>query len=283
MRAAAEICVGRWFGWAESQYHLPSSFNEVIGMSFSPTSDGCLFSSNKLDQLLVGARGKILTEVERVEANQFLNTAPGDLIDYLVQLAIVEPITLIKEKWYVETKDVQIDVRDDPIRFALGTKRTVLIPGERQVIHVPFDGPGHFFFAQSNQCSPDSPRGKVVGNELILQFEYPANTPRDVRPEINRLMADIEKHLGWQDSQIDAHNATLRHTATHVVNERRNRLLAKAQRTAALGIPVRQRTDAPKTYVIPTARRKAAPTLPPATSKPYEQSPPGPSSNMSTP
>ena len=59
-------------------------------MFFSPTSDGYLFSSNKLDQLLVEANGKLFTEVERLEANRFLNTTPENLIAYLMQLATVE-------------------------------------------------------------------------------------------------------------------------------------------------------------------------------------------------
>ncbi|PTT00365.1 hypothetical protein DBR24_10805 [Pseudomonas sp. HMWF006] len=59
-------------------------------MFFSPTSDGYLFSSNKLDQLLVEANGKLPTEVERLEANRFLNTTPENLIAYLMQLATVE-------------------------------------------------------------------------------------------------------------------------------------------------------------------------------------------------
>lgn len=242
-------------------------------MFLSPTSDGYLFSSNKLDQLLNEIKGKIFTEVEQPGENRFLNTAPEDLIAYLVQLATVEPIRLRREEWYLETKDVQIDVRGDQLRFVRGMNRPVLVPGERQVIHVPFDGPGHFFFAQSNQWSTNPPRAKVAGNELILEFEYPADSPRNVRPEVDRLLTDIEQHLGWQDSLIDAHNASLRHLATQLVDGRRDRLLAKAQRTAALGIPVRQRSDAPKTYAVPTARRKATPTLPPATSKPYEPEP----------
>lgn len=63
-------------------------------MFISPKADGYLFSSNHLDYLLQEMRGKIPTEVERLDANRLLNTASEDLIAYLMQIATVEPITL---------------------------------------------------------------------------------------------------------------------------------------------------------------------------------------------
>ncbi|MEE5052405.1 hypothetical protein V2J84_01870 [Pseudomonas alliivorans] len=71
-----------------------------------------------------------------------------------------------------------------------------------------------------------------------------------------------------QRAQCVAH-----HLAAQVVNDRKKRLLAKSQRTADLGIPVRQCSDAPKTYAVPTARRESVPTLQPATSQPFESEP----------
>lgn len=242
-------------------------------MFISPKADGYLFSSGNLEYLLQEMRGKIPTEVERLDANRLLNTAPEDLIAYLMQLATVEPITLRRDEWYVDTEEVQIDVRGDSSRYIRDMSRPALVPGERVTVHVPFDGHELFFFSQSNHWSTNPPRGKVAGGELILEFQYPSDSPREVRPEVDRVLANIEQYLEWQGSQINAHNASLHQLAAQVVNDRRARLLAKSQRTAALGIPVRQRSDAPKTFAVPTARRKAAPTLPPATSKPFEPEP----------
>jgi hypothetical protein len=72
---------------------------------------------------------------------------------------------------------------------------------------------------------------------------------------------------------IDAHNEALPSSAQQAIEQRRSRLLAQSQRAQALGIPIRRRDDAPRTYAVPTVRRNAAPTLPPATAAAFQPEP----------
>lgn len=72
---------------------------------------------------------------------------------------------------------------------------------------------------------------------------------------------------------IDTHNQNLPSAAGQLIHQRRERLLAQSQRAEALGIPIRRRADAPKTYALPTIRRKAVPTLPPATTAQFKPEP----------
>jgi hypothetical protein len=65
---------------------------------------------------------------------------------------------------------------------------------------------------------------------------------------------------------IDAHNKDLPAATEKAIQQRRERLLTQSQRAEALGIPIRRRDDTPKTYAVPTTRKKAAPVLPPANS-----------------
>jgi hypothetical protein len=94
-----------------------------------------------------------------------------------------------------------------------------------------------------------------------------------VRPLVERTLAEIEQYLGWQRTMLDAHNNGLAAIAEQAIQQRRERLLAQSQRAASLGIPIRRREDAPTTYAIPTARKKAAPSLPPASSAPFAPEP----------
>jgi hypothetical protein len=50
-------------------------------------------------------------------------------------------------------------------------------------------------------------------------------------------------------------------------------LLAHVNRAAALGIPVRRKADAPRTYAVPTCERMLRQTLPPASSAPFAPEP----------
>jgi hypothetical protein len=86
-------------------------------------------------------------------------------------------------------------------------------------------------------------------------------------------LAEIEQYLALQKSMIDSHNRDLPAAAEQAIRQRRERLLAQSQRAVALGIPIRRREDAPKTYAIPAVRKKATPVLPPASSIPFEPEP----------
>ena len=93
------------------------------------------------------------------------------------------------------------------------------------------------------------------------------------RTPVDHVLAEIEQHLGWQRGMIDAHNSTLPSAAEQAIQRRRERLLAQSHRAAALGIPVKRRDDAPKTYAVPTVRKKATPSLPPASSAQFTPEP----------
>ncbi len=236
-------------------------------------SKGLLFVTHDLDHSLRSTMQKMRQDVETLNENRLLNTAPDDLKRYLVEKHSVTPIMLLRDQWYADHEDVPVDVRHDPMRWIDDRSHPAMVAGERIEVRVPFDGEAELFYAKANTFTMSPPRAVIEKNELLLRFESPADQPRDVRALVDRTLADIEQHLGWQRPMIDAHNAALPGAAEQAISERRNRLLAQSQRAEALGIPIRRRTDAPKTYALPTVKRKAAPTLPPATTAQFKPEP----------
>lgn len=236
-------------------------------------SKGLLFVTHDLDLILRNTAQSAQKEVEALDANGLLNTAPEDLKHYLVEKYSVTPITLLHDQWYADSQEVQVDVRYDRMRWIEDTSRPVMIPGERIEVRVPFDGDSELFYARANTSTLNPPRAVIEKNELVLRYDSPADQAREVRPLVDQVLTDIEQHLGWQRSMIDAHNTALPAVAEQAIQQRRARLLAQSQRAEALGIPIKRRADAPKTYTVPTARRKAAPTLPPATTAQFKPEP----------
>jgi hypothetical protein len=234
---------------------------------------GYLFSSKDLGESLRATTQNMIAEVESLDANRLLNTAPEDLKRYLVEKFCVTPVTLLRDQWYADHEEVQVDVRYDQNRGIRDTSRPVLIPGERIEVHVPFEGEAELFYMRANTYTANPPRGEIERNELVLRNDSPSDATRDVRTLVDRQLADIDQHLGWQRAMIDAHNTALPHAALHTIEQRRERLLAQSQRAAALGIPIRRRGDAPKTYAIPTVRKKATPVLPPTSTAPFQPEP----------
>lgn len=237
-------------------------------------SKGYLFSSLSLQDILTQQTQKLRQEVEAFEANRLLNTAPEDLKQYLVQKYCVEPLILRRDDWYSDSAEVQVDVRYDSRRFIRDTGRPVYVPGERVDVHVPFEGDPELFYAHANQFSSNPPRAVVNKTDLLFRYDFPSDAPHvDVRSSVERVLNEIEQYLGLQRAMIQAYNQELANQSAQCIEQRRTRLLAQSERVAALGIPVRRREDAPKTYAVPTVQKKAAPKLPPASAMPFKPEP----------
>ncbi len=237
------------------------------------TGKNLLFHSSDLSQFLRSRAAALQQEVDSIDSNRLLNTAIDDLKRYLVERYCMTPICLLRDKAYADVSEVMVDVRYDPSRWIDDKSRPVLKPGEAVEIRVPFDGMVELFYARPDTRSLNPPRATVCGNEVVLRYETPADAPRDVRPLIDRSLEEIEQHLVWQRTMLDTFNNGLAALATRAIEGRRQRLLAQSERAAALGIPIRRRDNAPQTYAISTVRKKAAPTLPPASSTPFSPEP----------
>lgn len=236
-------------------------------------SKGLLFCTNDLSLILRNAVAAMHKELESIPANRLLNTAPDDLRDYLAGKYRVEGIRLLRDQWYANPHDTQVDVRYDTNRWIEDKSRPFWVPGERVEVRVPFAGEADLFYAKADRLSMNPPRAIVEKNELVLRYDSPADAPRDIRPLIDRALTEIEQHLGWQAAMLDVHNNGLSAAAAQAIGQRRARLLAQSHRAAALGIPIKRRNDAPQTYAIPISRTKAAPALPPASAAPYTPEP----------
>lgn len=236
-------------------------------------SKGLLFCTYDLSQSLRNAAEAMHKEVENLAANRLLNTAPDDLRDYLAAKYRVESVRLLRDQWYADTRETQVDVRYDTNRWIDDKSRPFLVPGESVEVRVPFEGEAELFYAKADRFSMNPPRAIVEKNELVLRYDSPADAPLDVRPLVDRALTEIEQHIGWQAAMLDTHNNGLPAAAAQAIEQRRARLLAQSQRAAALGIPIKRRNDAPQTYAIPIARTRAAPALPPASSAQYTPEP----------
>ncbi|WP_431274665.1 hypothetical protein ACQ858_22155 [Variovorax ureilyticus] len=237
-------------------------------------SRGYLFSSRDLRQVLDAHVEALRNEVANIDGDQLLNTAPSDLIDYLVEKFTLPELALRRDEWSVSEQETKVDVSRDGNRyFSPGRSGPFYVPGQRIEVYVPFDGESELFYMRASQFSTNPPRARIQGSTLVLEFEQPSDKQSDIRADVDRLLADIEQHIGWGNPQVIAMNTSLRQEAQKVVESRRQQLLVNQNRVAALGIPVRERTGAPKTYAIPDVRKKAAPTLPAASRSPYKAEP----------
>jgi hypothetical protein len=103
---------------------------------------------------------KMRQEVEGLDPNRLLNTAPDDLKRYFVEKHSIDPIRLLRDDWYADTHEVQVDVRYDPMRWIDDKSRPALVPGERIEVRVPFEGESELFYCCPNTFTT-SPRARL--------------------------------------------------------------------------------------------------------------------------
>lgn len=236
---------------------------------------GYLFSKFRLRDRLQSHITAMEREITSLAPNRLLNTAPADLAAYLKQKYGMEPIQLRRDEWHAAEKETKVDVRYDGFRRGIFDQgQPVLVPGQRIDVRVPFDGDADLFFAQGDTYSSNPPRASVDGPELVITFEFPSDSPpADLRGYVDQTLSSVEQCLHWGREVLDPWNQRLEALALTAIEQRRSRILENQGRLSSLGIPVRAKSDAPKTYSIPDVRRRAIPTLPPATSAPFEPEP----------
>jgi hypothetical protein len=226
---------------------------------------GYLFSDLDLRAGMEAQRNQIDVEANALDANRVLNTSEEDLVQFLIDKHWIEAPTLRRDEWVADSKEAHATVTD--------YGRTITIPVTRIEIEVPFDGERDLFRARASQFTLSPPRAEIKAQSLLLTFEVRPEAGQDLRPQIDRELNEIERHLEWIRSDVTGHNNALRRVAEQAVRRRRERILATQGIAASLGIPLRERADAPRTYAAPAIRRKVAPSLPPASSAPYVAEP----------
>lgn len=236
---------------------------------------GSLFRKFDLRQHLEELGMSMAGEIERLPANQLLNTSTPDLANYFQEKYSLHPPALRKDEWSASQHEVQIDVSRDGNRFFSDENRqSFYIPGQRIDIEIPYDGDQKLFEARpSTFISAVTPAGFVTGDSLTISFEIPHDTERDIKVLADRQIQEIEHFLHWISNDVHGYNANVFGRATQLIDDRKSRLLKNQNRLASLGIPLKVRPDAARTYVAPTIRKKIEPSLPKASTAPYEPEP----------
>lgn len=237
-------------------------------------ASGYLFSSRELRAVLEAQASAMRAGVDSLDAIRLLNTAPADLAAYFAEKFRIEPLVLHTDRWTAGESECRVDVSGDPYRFPFDRPTgPFFIPGQRIQVEVPFEGEKDLFYCRPNTFSLSPPKAQIRGGVMSLTWDLPHDASRDLKPEIQRLVAEIAQHVTRIRDEVNSFNGALIAEAARAIDVRRARLLANQGRLASLGIPVRERADAPKTYAVPSVRRKAAPVLPPAGSTPFEPEP----------
>ena len=218
-------------------------------------------------------RQQMVAEIEKVDPDRLLNTSVDDLALYFSEKYKIDVPVLDEENLVVDQREKQIDVSRDPNRYITDRSRPFYITGSEIEVEIPFTGEAEAFKIQPNPYTLSPPRASVRGNLLTFTIVGTNLEATQVRGEIERTVREVQSYLTNLRANVAGLNGQIQGEARTVIEARRNKLLANRNTVASLGFKMKERQNAPKTYVPPEVRKKISPVMPPASSAPYKPEP----------
>ena len=212
-------------------------------------------------------------DIDGLESNRLLNTSIDDLCVYFEAKYRIDVPVLDEDGIIVDPHETQIDVSQDWNRAIRDRSRPFHVAGTAIEITVPFTGEAKVFNIQPTTFTSAPPAGEVRNGALCLTFTGTNLDPARVRSGIDSRLGEIRKYLGWLRKNADGFNKRIRQFAHDRIERRRQKLLADQHLVVALGFPLKERTDAPRTFTAPEVRRRITPAMPRAGAAPYQPEP----------
>jgi hypothetical protein len=212
-------------------------------------------------------------DVEKFDADRLLNTPVEDLAAYFAEKYKITVPTLDVDNLVVDQREKQIDVSRDPMRMIMDRGSPFYVTGSEIEVEVPFSGEAEAFKIQPNPYSLSPPRAAIRGSLLTFSIVGTNLDAAQVRAQIDRTIAEIQNYLGNLRGNMASLNDQLLGEARSAIEARRAKLLAARNMVASLGFKMKERENAPKTFVAPEVRRKLSPVLPPASTAPFKPEP----------
>jgi hypothetical protein len=218
-----------------------------------------LFSQYSLQESLGNQPKAICEKVENFREDHILTVPEEDLVADLADEAQWDP-PILGEPFIAADREINVSRSDTDY----GRLRTYVTKVTQIEIHIPFSGDSTFFNMQPPHSQWTRPSALIHSEHLEIILEGANLSPETVRREIDKFVTDIKFHLDQIVEAATTHNATIADKIRPFIQQRKKRILERRKMVSSIGLPIKQREDAPKTYAVPNVRRKAKLVVPPA-------------------
>ncbi len=219
-------------------------------------SQELLFNKYPIYGVLQGHPEALKKRVQSIPANTLLNASEHDLVQALVEeFRLNVPVIKEEDIHIADAGETQVDVSRDPMRMIRDRSQPFYMPGNKTVIAVPFDGDREFFRVQPSSYSLSPPRAEIGKGELLLTYVRTDQNAEAIKRDYQGTVNSIKEYLRSLSESAAQFNSQLENLVIGQLKARKDRLLADAGMTAALGLPMKKREGTPSTYAVPVTRR----------------------------
>jgi len=215
----------------------------------------------------------MMDEIERYDRNRFLNSPVAALAEYFAAKYRCDAPKLDEGGLTVDQTEAKVDVSQFPDRLVRDRSRSLLRPGTRISLFLPFEGESDLLqYTPSTRFMNGGAAARVEGNVIVMDYLTDIPDEESLRRWKDDILSTIRQYVGWIANDTANWNRSLHSDAKQAIEARRDRLLRSQGLVASLGIPLAARDDAPKTYAVSTVVRRT-PVPPPASESPFTPEP----------
>ncbi|UTD29167.1 hypothetical protein DB459_21920 [Bradyrhizobium sp. WD16] len=227
--------------------------NRELLNRYGPSASGdYLFNGTSIFDILHNQERQAGNAPTSINDDELLNTPTDDLVDRLVAQFSIDVPVLDRAAAWVDSSEGPVAVRD---YWSRGVEPGYTVLGTLLRLSVPFSGDAEAFAIQPSTIASGPPRARVVQGAIVIAYSAVELNPQQAKAELEDVIDNIEKHLGWLRQSVNPFNEKLKTVVRTAVEARKAKVLKDRNSIAALGFNLKPRPDAPKTYVAPVKRK----------------------------
>ncbi len=232
--------------------------------------ENLLFYGGDLGATLHTHQASIVSRVDAIPRDQFLNTSEEELTEHILSTLLVEPLKLYEDKAEMEQRETKIDVSGWSDRNPFRHSGPIYVAATEVVVTIPYSGDHNLWKLQPNRWQSVFPRANVRGTgpdglgQLQISITQPADeVPERFKARLDEELRSIRFYVESQRTQIEQFNAGLTGPIKSAISARRERLKKNDGIKDLLGIPLKQREGTPSIEPVKLTRKLVRPLPPP--------------------
>jgi len=218
---------------------------------------------------------RTVREIDSLENEYVLKASPTELEEYYVSKVTVAPLSLDADNHYIEgQKGTQLDVSHHFDRVVFPGERAI-VKGTTLHIAIPYSGDANLWRIRPSTFSLSGyPELEIRDDVVVFACTFPDDSanPERLKGEIQNNIKSLGETVSNLRRDVDNHNRTAPQTIRSAIAQKRAKAQSAVGAVAALGIPIKQRSQ-PLTFTVPTKRRESPVTRPPVATEKFVPEP----------
>ncbi len=218
-----------------------------------------IFAERDLRDYLEQKKSTVIRSIESESDDYLLNVNETDYVEHKVTEAFVEPLEIHVEQIYASSSEQMIPAEYFQNSFHVRSGKSY----KKDVIkfHIPFSGNSDLL-----GCVPSSRLNwtmdvEVTNQEFSFEIINFSDNAESITREKDSNMQRIMRQLGNVSSEVQSFNSVVSGQMKQAFEARKNRILAKSDVLASLGVPIKKAGSVFPTFAVPAPQKRRKVTV----------------------